>query len=127
MKYSRKSNIIITVVLSLLAVLFMIPMLLVLINSFKGRLYISTQPFAFPTEETFVGFENYINGLATSGFFLAFLRSIFITVASVGLIVLCTSMTAWYIVTSAAINPENMWRYTERLPWVRMANGYLPP
>lgn len=98
MKYSRKANIIITVVLSLLAVLFMIPMLLVLINSFKGRLYISAQPFAFPTRETFVGIENYINGLATSGFVMAFLRSLFITVASVSLIVLCTSMTAWYIV-----------------------------
>ena len=73
-------------------------MLLVLINSFKGRLYISEQPFAFPMRETFVGFENYINGLATSGFVMAFLRSLFITVASVSLIVLCTSMTAWYIV-----------------------------
>lgn len=98
MKTSCKGNIIITVVLSLLAVLFMVPMLLVLINSFKGKLYISSQPFKFPNSATFVGFENYISGLTTSGFLGAFLRSLFITMASVGLIVLCTSMTAWYIV-----------------------------
>ena len=98
MKSARKTNIIITVVLSLLAILFMVPMFLVLINSFKGRFYISSQPFEFPSRETFVGFENYISGLTTSGFFGAFVRSLFITVTSVALIVLCTSMTAWYIV-----------------------------
>jgi len=98
LKSSRKANIIITVVLSLLAILFMVPMFLVLINSFKGKFYISSQPFEFPNAQTFVGFENYISGFTTSGFLEAFLRSIFITVASVILIVLCTSMTAWYIV-----------------------------
>ena len=45
-----------------------------------------------------MGFENYINGLTSSGFFAAFGRSLFITVASVILIVLCTSMTSWYII-----------------------------
>ena len=46
----------------------------------------------------FVGFENYINGLTTSGFFLAFLRSVWVSVMGVGVIILCTSMAAWYIV-----------------------------
>ena len=94
----KSTNIIITVILSALAVLFMVPMILVLINSFKSKLYISSEPFAFPNSETFVGFENYLNGLKSSGFLAAFGRSLFITVASVILIVVCTSMTSWYLI-----------------------------
>ena len=94
----KSTNIIITVILSALAVLFMVPMILVLINSFKAKLYISSEPFAFPNSETFVGFENYLNGLKSSGFLAAFGRSLFITVASVILIVVCTSMTSWYLI-----------------------------
>lgn len=86
------------VLLSLLAVIFIIPVALVVLNSFKSRLYISSAPFALPDSETFVGFSNYISGLTTSGFLAAFGRSLFITVASVLVIVICTSMTAWYIV-----------------------------
>ena len=94
----KSTNIIITVILSALAVLFMVPMILVLINSFTSKLYISSEPFAFPNSETFVGFENYLNGLKSSGFLAAFGRSLFITVASVILIVVCTSMTSWYLI-----------------------------
>ena len=94
----KSTNIIITVILSALAMLFMVPMILVLINSFKSKLYISSEPFAFPNSETFVGFENYLNGLKSSGFLAAFGRSLFITVASVILIVVCTSMTSWYLI-----------------------------
>lgn len=84
--------------LVLLAILFLVPIILVLVNSFKSRLYISGAPFELPNAETFVGLENYINGLSSSGFLLAFLRSLFITVFSVLAIVLCTSMSAWFIV-----------------------------
>ena len=84
-------------ILCVLAAIFFMPILLVLINSFKSRLYVSTDPFALPRGDMFVGFENYINGLKTSGFALAAGRSVFITVFSVVLIVLCTAMTAWYI------------------------------
>ncbi len=94
----RASNTIIFALLCLLAVVFLVPIFLVLINSFKSRLYISSAPFAFPTNETFVGLENYINGLSTSGFFISFIRSVFITVVSVLLIILCTSMASWFIV-----------------------------
>lgn len=94
----KSTNVILTILLSILAVIFMVPMVLVLINSFKSRLYISSEPFALPNVETFVGLENYIRGLTSSGFFSAFLRSLFITVASVILIVVCTAMVSWYIV-----------------------------
>ena len=91
-------DIFLIMILCVLTVIFLIPMFLVLMNSFKSRLFVSTQPFSFPNAQTFVGFENYINGLTTSGFFMAFLRSVWITVVSVVIIVIFTSMTAWYII-----------------------------
>ena len=84
--------------LVILSIIFMIPMLIVLMNSFKSRFYISSSPFALPNSETFVAFENYWNGLTTSGFFLSFLRSVFVTIASVAVIIVCTSMASWFIV-----------------------------
>lgn len=94
----KASNSSVFMLLTILAVIFLIPIIIVLINSFKSRFYISSAPFKLPNSETFVGFENYVNGLASSGFLQAFGRSLFITVASVAVIVVCTSMTAWYIV-----------------------------
>ena len=86
-----------TLLLALLAALTLVPLFLVVQNSFKSRFYISGDPFALPNKETFVALENYINGLSAGGFFAAFGRSLLITVVSVGLIVLCTSMAAWYL------------------------------
>ncbi len=94
----KSTNVIITVVLSVLALLFMVPIFLVVLNSFKSKFYISQEPFALPNDETFVGFENFVKGLTSSGFFYAFLRSVFITVASVVLIVVCTAMISWFLV-----------------------------
>lgn len=86
-----------TLLLVLLAALTLAPLFLVVQNSFKSRFYISGDPFALPNKETFVALENYIGGLSAGGFFAAFGRSLLITVVSVGLIVLCTSMAAWYL------------------------------
>lgn len=97
-KQKTAGNTITFVFLCLLSALFLVPIFLVLLNSFKSRLYISSSPFAMPTLETFVGLENYINGLSTSGFFISFMRSVFITVASVVVIIVCTSMASWFIV-----------------------------
>lgn len=84
-------------VLVLMAAIFILPILMVLMNSFKGKLYVSNEPFAFPNSESFVGFDNYINGVEKIDFFPAFFTSVFITIASVFFIILCTSMCAWYI------------------------------
>ena len=84
--------------LTVLALLFIAPILIVLMNSFKGQFYITDAPFSLPTKETFVGLDNYVNGVAKTGFFQAFLLSLFITVFSVLAILLFTSMAAWYIV-----------------------------
>lgn len=77
---------------------FLAPIIIVLYNSFKGKFYISDDPFALPNAETFSGIENYIAGIEKTGFPAAFGWSLFITVFSVFAIVLFTSMTAWYIV-----------------------------
>ncbi len=77
---------------------FIFPIVVILINSFKQRFIINTSPFLLPTKETFVGLENYIKGISDIGFFNAFFYSVFITVFSVLAILLFTSMTAWYII-----------------------------
>lgn len=79
------------------AAVFLAPIFIVLMNSFKDRLYISSEPFALPNAETFAGAANYTSGLDKTGFFSAFAYSLFITVGSVLVIVLFSSMTAWYI------------------------------
>lgn len=99
-KSKRAGNKVIFFVLLTLSVLFLVPIIIVIINSFKSRIYISSQPLKLPNAETFVALENYINGVTSSDFFSAFLRSLFITVVSVILIVLFASMAAWYIVRS---------------------------
>lgn len=86
-----------TLVFSLISIVFVSPIFIVLMNSFKTKTFINLTPFEFPTSETFVKFENYIRGIEQIGFFDAFKNSLFITVCSVIVIILCTSMCAWYI------------------------------
>ncbi len=87
-----------TVLFAIVAVAYLFPILLVLINSFKGKVFVSSEPFALPNAETFVGLENYITGIAKTDFLSSFGWSLVITIGSAFLILLCTSMTAWWIV-----------------------------
>lgn len=88
---------IIFALLCVLVVVFLTPIFFVFMNSFKGKLFISDVPFSLPTGNMFVGLENYTEGIRKTGFFSAFGWSAFITVASVVVLILFTSMTAWYI------------------------------
>lgn len=92
-----KHGTLLTVIFSILSIFYVYPILLVVINSFKKKAYISRQPFAIPTGKMFVQLDNYINGIKKTGFVQAFGWSLFITVFSVAAIILCTSMCAWYI------------------------------
>ena len=94
------------ILLILLALIFLLPVVLVLVNSFKSRLYISAAPFSLPDNTTFVGWENYRTGLQSAGFAAAFGRSVFITVGSVALLVLGCSMTAWYLARAKGFLPK---------------------
>lgn len=82
---------------TVLSLLFIYPIFIVFINSFKGKLYISDAPFQMLTMGNFAGLSNYSVGISRTGFPQAFGFSLFITVFSVASIVLFTSMTAWYI------------------------------
>ncbi len=79
------------------AAFVILPIVIVFINSFKGRLFINSEPFSIPKGDSFVGLINYTEGLSKTGFFSAFGYSVWITVASVLFILLFTSMLAWYI------------------------------
>lgn len=91
------TNMVLTVIFSLISVVYLIPIALVVVNSFKKKAYISKYPFRMPSGKTFVGLENYVNGINKTGFFEAFGWTLMITVGSVAVIILCTSMCAWYI------------------------------
>lgn len=94
---TRLSNGIIFVVLCIVAVAILYPLLFILNNSFKGKFFISKDPFGLPTSETFSGITNYVNGLQKTGLMSAIKWSFFITIVSVALIILFTSMAAYYI------------------------------
>ena len=93
----KKNNVLLYLILSILSIVFLAPIFIVLYNSFKGKLYISRSPFALPNSTSFSGLANYVNGIDKTGFISAFGYSLFITVGSTAVIILFTSMTAWYI------------------------------
>ena len=82
-----------------LSLLWLFPVYEVVINSLKANDFVRLEPFNFPTSETFVGFANYIKGLTFGNypFLNSAFYSVFITVSSVALILLCCSMAGWYI------------------------------
>ncbi len=106
---TRRTHLLHVPLLLILAAIFLLPVMLVVLNSFKSRLYISAAPFALPNGETFVGWENYLTGLRTAGFAAAFGRSVFITVGSVLLLVVGCSMTAWYLARAKGWFPKALY------------------
>ena len=95
----RVSNAILTAVFVVITVIYLYPIFLVLINSFKSNASINTDTFAFPNSQTFMHWQNYIKGMTFGDY--PFLKSVaysfIITVLSSALILICTSMAAWYI------------------------------
>lgn len=87
-----------TVIFSIISIGYIFPIMLVFINSFKKKAYISRKPFDIPNGKMYVGLENYVRGIKQANFFEGAKWSTVITVGSVFLIILCTSMCAWYIV-----------------------------
>lgn len=87
-----------TAIFSIISIGYIFPIMLVFINSFKKKAYISRKPFDIPNGKMYVGLENYFRGIKQANFFEGAKWSTVITVGSVFLIILCTSMCAWYIV-----------------------------
>ena len=98
-KSERRRHDALTVIFSILSFIYLIPIFLVAMNSFKSNASINLETFAFPREGTFVALDNYIKGLTFGNY--PFLKSagysLLITIVSAALILLCTSMAAWYI------------------------------
>ena len=92
-------GIVLTVLFSLVCILYVMPIVEVLINSFKTHSAINTDTFALPNAGTFAGTSNYVKGMTFGNypFLKSLLYSIVITILSVTLILLCTSMAAWFI------------------------------
>ena len=90
---------ILSVVLGIICIIYVLPVLTVVINSFKVNTYVKTDTFALPTGEMWAGFSNFIKGMTFGNypFMKSVFYSLFITVVSVILILLCCSMSAWYI------------------------------
>ena len=88
---------VLTTFFSVLAVLWLYPIFLVAINAIKKKAFITRNPFALPDDRSFFGFTNFLNGIEKKNFWSSALNSTIITVGSVFVIVLCTSMCAWYI------------------------------
>lgn len=97
-KFSVGSTVL-TCLFALLSLLWITPIVLVLINSLKDNAFVNLEPFALPSSESFVGAANYQKGMTFGNypFLKSILYSLIITVLSVLLILLCTSMAAWYI------------------------------
>ncbi len=97
-KAKNALNMVFTVLFSVLAVLYVYPVFMILINSFKVETAINTSTvFQLPTANTFAGTANFVAAVVSQGFLQSFFYSLFITVSSVALILLCCSMCAWYI------------------------------
>ena len=88
-----------TVVFTIISVIYLMPVLLVLINSLKANAFVNTETFKLPTAESFVGLKNYVKGMTFGNFafYKVVFYSFFITITSTALILLCTSMAAWFI------------------------------
>ena len=87
-----------SVIMAVISLAWLYPIFMILINSLKKERAISTATvFKLPTAETFNGLANFKEALVSQGFAQAFGYSLFITVSSLILILLCCSMCAWYI------------------------------
>ena len=95
----RRSHTVLTVVFTIIAIAYLYPIFIVLVNSLKSNAAINLDTFAFPASDTFMGLQNYIKGMTFGNypFLKAVGYSLFITLASTALILVCTSMAAWYV------------------------------
>ena len=98
-KREERGKMVLTIIFTVICIAYIMPILIVLMNSFKSNAAVNTQTFAFPNANSFVGFQNYIKGMTFGNypFLKAVGYSLFITLASTALILVCTSMAAWYV------------------------------
>ena len=98
-KREERGKMVLTIIFTVICIAYIMPILIVLMNSFKSNAAVNTETFAFPNANSFVGFQNYIKGMTFGNypFLKAVGYSLFITLASTALILVCTSMAALYV------------------------------
>ena len=98
-KAEKRRKTVMSVVLSVICVIYILPVATVIINSFKQNTFVKTDTFSLPVGEQWAGVDNYVNGMTFGGypFWKSVLFTVMITVLSVTLILLFCSMAAWYI------------------------------
>lgn len=96
---TRRSKGVLTGLFSIIAAVYVLPIVVVVINAFKGNSYVKTETFSLPDAQSFAGLENFIKGMTFGNYPFAksVLYSLMITLLSTALILLCTSMAAWYM------------------------------
>ena len=99
LKKAKTIHSVMSICFAVLALLWVFPVFIVVLNSFKVNTFVKTATFSFPTGEQWAGFKNFITGMTLGNY--PFLKSVFysfyITIVSTALILVCTSMTAWYV------------------------------
>ena len=95
----KRRKLVLSVALAVICIIYVLPVLTVVMNSFKVNTFVKTDTFGWPRGESFAGWDNFIKGMTFGNypFFKSAFFSLFITVSSTALILLCTSMAAWYI------------------------------
>ena len=95
----RRRKLVLSIVLAVICIIYVMPIFMVVLNSFKLNTYVKTDTFSLPNEESFAGWSNYLKGMTFGNYpcWKSAFYSLFITVVSSALILLCTSMAAWYI------------------------------
>ena len=93
----KNKHLALTVLFTVVSAVYIFPLVVLLFNSFKNKEAITNQVFMFPTADTFVGLQNYMRGITSINFFSSIGYSLIVTLLSVALILICTSMCAWFI------------------------------
>lgn len=97
MKRRKTGGIFATIIFSFVSILYLAPLFIVLINSFKKKAFINLEPFKLPTEKNFIGMENFTTAIENYDFLMSVVWTVVMTVGSVLVILICTSMFAWFI------------------------------
>ncbi len=92
-----RANRALTVLFSVVCIIYIFPLVVLVFNSFKSKEAITNEVFMAPVRDTFVGLQNYLRGISSIDFFRSVAFSVIVTVLSVVLILLCTSMCAWFL------------------------------
>ena len=101
----KKNSAVKTVIFSVISLIWMIPIIIAILNSFKSNDSVNMSFFSLPSSDTFVFAENYKKALTFGNypFLRSFGYSVLISSVSTALIIICCSMASWYIVRVGSV------------------------